>query len=162
MSHLQEINSELFKKTLGQWASGVTVVTVNHDGTPRGMTASSFSSLSLDPPLIMVAVAHHAHFHKLISNTTHFGVNILGDHQIAYSNHFAGRPDEGLKITWIDSNGIPFLDGCLGHIACQLESQLPGGDHTIFVGRITRSKVWSEHSPLLFHAGRYGSLREKD
>jgi flavin reductase (DIM6/NTAB) family NADH-FMN oxidoreductase RutF len=158
MSHLQAIDSALFKKTLGQWASGVTIVTVDHDGAPRGMTASSFTSLSLNPPLVMFAVAQTAHFHSIISGAKRFGVNILAKDQDAYSNHFAGRPDEGLKITWIDAEGIPFLDGSLAHIACQFEEAFPGGDHTIFVGRITHSQVWPERSPLLFHTGKYKIL----
>jgi flavin reductase (DIM6/NTAB) family NADH-FMN oxidoreductase RutF len=159
MSHLESILPPLFKRTLAQWASGVTVVTTLRDGIAHGMTASSFSSLSLDPPLVLVSVNQRARLHELLPETGRYGINILAKHQDALSTHFAGRPDESLQIPWIEAEGLPFLDGALAHLACDVFDAHPGGDHIIYVGRITHAQVWPDLEPLLFHRGKYATLK---
>ena len=113
MSHLESIVPPLFKRTLGQWASGVTVITTARDGDPHGMTASSFSSLSLEPPLVLVSIDQRARLHQLLPHTGRYGVNVLAKGQDALSTHFAGRPNKNLLIPWIEAEGLPFLDGAL-------------------------------------------------
>src|ERR1700730_18768479 len=98
MSHLEIIIPPLFRKTLGQWASGVTVITTFRDGTPHGMTASSFSSLSLEPPLVLVSGDPKARLHQLLPQTGRYGVNILAKGQDALSTHFAARRSDDLRI----------------------------------------------------------------
>ena len=158
MSSLALIDAPLFKQALGQWPSGVTVITTVHEGAPYGMTASSFTSLSLHPPLALVAVDHRARLHQFLPQAKRYGVSILAAGQQALSAHFAGRPDQGLPIPWVEAEGLSFLDGAVVHLACDVIGQLPGGDHTIYVGQITHARAWPERSPLLHHAGKYRTL----
>jgi len=159
MSHLESIIPPLFKKTLGQWASGVTVITTFREGTPHGITASSFSSLSLEPPLVLVSVDQRARLHQLLPETGRYGVSILAKGQDLLSTHFAGRPSDSLQIPWIEAEGLPFLDGAVAHLACDVFEAVPGGDHIIYVGRITHAQAWSDREPLLYHCGKYCTLR---
>jgi flavin reductase (DIM6/NTAB) family NADH-FMN oxidoreductase RutF len=158
MSHLESIIPPLFKKTLGQWASGVTVITTLREGTPHGMTASSFSSLSFEPPLVLVSVDQRARLHELLPETGRYGVSILAKGQDPLSTHFAGRPSESLQIPWIEAEGLPFLDGAVAHLACDVFEAIPGGDHIIYVGRITHAQAWPDREPLLYHCGKYCAL----
>jgi flavin reductase (DIM6/NTAB) family NADH-FMN oxidoreductase RutF len=158
MSHLEPIENQLFKRALGQWASGVTIITTLRGETPHGMTASSFSSLSLDPPLVLISVDQRAQLHQLLPKTGRYGVNILAKGQDLLSNHFAGRPQDNLAIPWVEAEGLPFIDGALAHIACDVYDSAPGGDHVIYVGRITHAQVWPDREPLLYHGGKYATL----
>lgn len=159
MSHLESIVPLLFKRTLGQWASGVTVITTVREKVPHGMTASSFSSLSLDPPLVLVSVDQRARLHQVLPEIGRYGVSILAKGQDLLSTHFAGRPDDSLQIPWIEAEGLPFIDGALAHLACDVFSAVPGGDHIIYIGRITHAQVWPDREPLLYHGGKYCTLR---
>jgi flavin reductase (DIM6/NTAB) family NADH-FMN oxidoreductase RutF len=158
MSHLESIVPPLFKRTLAQWASGVTVITTLRDAIAHGMTASSFSSLSLEPPLVLVSVDQRARLHQLLPETGRYGVSILAKGQDALSTHFAGRPSDSLQIPWIEAEGLPFLDGAVAHLACDVFEAFPGGDHIIYVGRITHAQVWPGREPLLYHCGKYAAL----
>ena len=158
MSHLEPIVPSLFKKALGQWPSGVTVISTLREGSPHAMTASSFSSLSLEPPLVLVSVNQRARLHELLPQTGRYGVSILAKGQNALSTHFAGRPSEHLPIPWIEAEGLPFLEGALAHLACDVFNAVPAGDHIIYIGRITHAQVWPDRGPLLFHGGKYGLL----
>jgi flavin reductase (DIM6/NTAB) family NADH-FMN oxidoreductase RutF len=158
MSHLESIVPGLFRQTLGQWASGVTIITTSREGAPHGMTASSFSSLSLEPPLVLVSVDQRARLHQLLPETGRYGVSILARGQEALSTHFAGRPSKDLTIPWVEAEGLPFLDGALAHLACDVFEAVPGGDHIIYIGRITHARVWPDREPLLFHSGKYATL----
>jgi flavin reductase (DIM6/NTAB) family NADH-FMN oxidoreductase RutF len=122
------------------------------------MTASSFSSLSLDPPLVLVSVDERARLHQLLPETGRYGVSILAKDQDALSTHFAGRPHDSLAIPWVEAEGLPFLDGALAHLACDVFDAIPVGDHIIYVGRITHAQVWPDREPLLYHCGRYAVL----
>ncbi len=102
-----------FRETLGRFASGVTIVTAAHDGERRGMTASAFVSVSLTPPLILVSVGQTASMHARLMDVDRFGVNVLSVQQKALSAHFAGRPDEGLSVPWMDHEGLPLIGGAV-------------------------------------------------
>ena len=158
MSHLELIATPLFKKTLAQWASGVTVITTLRGEAAHGMTASSFSSLSLDPPLVLVSVDLRAQLHQLLPETGRYGVSILARGQDSLSSHFAGRPSNDLEIPWVEAEGLPFLDGAVAHLACDVFDALPAGDHIIYIGRITHAQVWPDRDPLLYHSGKYATL----
>src|SRR6202047_3329169 len=151
MSHLESIVPPLFKRTLAQWASGVTVITTLRDAIAHGMTASSFSSLSLEPPLVLVSVDQKARLHQLLPETGRYGVSILAKGQDLLSTHFAGRPSDSLQIPWIEAEGLPFLDGAVAHLACDVFEAVPGGNHIIYVGRITHAQAWPDREPLLYH-----------
>jgi flavin reductase (DIM6/NTAB) family NADH-FMN oxidoreductase RutF len=158
MSHLELIVPPLFKRTLAQWASGVTVITTLREETAHGMTASSFSSLSLEPPLVLVSVDQRARLHQLLPETGRYGVSILAKGQEALSTHFAGRPADNLEIPWVEAEGLPFLDGAVAHLACDVFDAHPAGDHIIYVGRISHAQVWPDREPLLYHSGKYATL----
>jgi flavin reductase (DIM6/NTAB) family NADH-FMN oxidoreductase RutF len=161
MSHLESISPSLFKKALTHWASGVTVITTLQAGRPHGMTASSFGSLSLEPPLVLVSVDQRARLSQLLAGTGRYGVSILAKEQQALSTHFAGRPLDNFPIPWVEAEGLPFLDGAVAHLACDVVNAVPTGDHIIYIGRITHAQVWPDREPLLYHCGKYVTLQTR-
>ena len=148
--------SEL-RRCLGSFVTGVTVITaLNEDGTPLGMTANSFNSVSLDPPLIVWSLRTNASSFSEYSKARRFVVNILSEQQVEVSNRFArSGPDRfsGIAIT-PGIEGVPLIDGCSAHLECRTEAIHPGGDHVLFLGRVERI-VGSARKPLAFGAGKY-------
>lgn len=153
------IDPSRFKQTLARFASGVTVVTTAAGGRRAGLTVSAFSSLSLDPPLVLVAIAKGARGHDEIAAAGRFVVNVLRSDQEAVSNRFASRAEDRFEgIRFRDSAaGQPILDGCVAVLECDLSASLPGGDHTIYVGEVVASEV-QEGEPLLYWNGGYRRL----
>ncbi|MGE3409575.1 MAG: flavin reductase family protein [Pirellulales bacterium] len=154
-------DSLLQRKIMGRFATGVTVVTTVHDGELRGMTANAVASLSLDPPLILVAVARQAQMHAHLTASRFFAVNILDESQQELSQRFAKPgPKEFADLAWrAGETGAPLFEQGLGWLDCELHSILPGGDHDIFVGQI----VAGDHrdgAPLLYFSGKYQKLAE--
>jgi len=148
-----------FRNAMGQFATGVIVVSTEVDGQAHAMTANAFMSGSLQPPLILVSVAHSARMHERIIASERFAVSVLGAEQQGISNHFAGRPD-GVAIPDFDRlDGLPVIAGAMVQVATTLQHHYPCGDHTLFVGRVSglQQRQPSEH-PLLFQAGRYQAL----
>lgn len=150
------IDSQSFKEALSQFASGVTVVTTHLDGRNFGLTVSAFTSLSLDPPLVLVCLDRRLQTHKVIEKSKIFAVNILGEHQLEFGKRFAGlRPEvmdrfEGLECAKAVT-GSPILPECLGWIDCSLWRVYEGGDHSIFVGEVLASSAVGLVPPLLYH-----------
>ena len=147
-----------FRKTLGKFASGITIITVRVDGNTRGMTASSFCSVSLDPPLVAVSVNRRAAMHGLLQQSRVFGVSILARDQQALSDHFAGRSQAGIGPCFVDVGGIPLIGGALAHICCTVDGQLDTGDHTMYIGRVDYLNFREDDEPLIFYGGKYRSL----
>jgi flavin reductase (DIM6/NTAB) family NADH-FMN oxidoreductase RutF len=147
-----------FRQLCGRFATGVTVVTTLDDaGRPAGMTANSFASVSLDPPLISVAVDKAASMYAAITAAQTFTVNILEAHQEALSRRFAaGLPDRFEGVGWHRGNdGQLVLDGVLAHLSCEKWQEFDAGDHTIVIGRV-RFGTSAEHGrPLLYYRGGY-------
>lgn len=168
------VDSQEFKAALGAFASGVTVVTVATEDGDHGMTASAFSSLSLEPPLILVCIQNGNQSYDLIDRKGSFAVSVLARDQEALSNRFAGGvvDSEGQWQPWPEdqdkfadlqwergaNSDAPMLDGALAHIDCTLEAILPGGDHGIFVGRVESVRMGDGTRPLLYHRGAYGDF----
>jgi flavin reductase (DIM6/NTAB) family NADH-FMN oxidoreductase RutF len=151
------IDSVLFRRVMGRFASGVTVITAEAGGEVRGMTASAVMSGSLEPPLIIAAVARRAAMHAHLLSARRFAVNMLCAGQHAIANHFAGR---GLSIyspEFAYVAGIPTLDGVSTVITAETAATHECGDHTIFVGQILTMST-DDSPPLLYHAGKYGAL----
>jgi flavin reductase (DIM6/NTAB) family NADH-FMN oxidoreductase RutF/DNA-binding IclR family transcriptional regulator len=151
------IDSAELRRCLGSFVTGVTVITVlDDDGKPIGMTANSFNSVSLDPPLIVWSLRTNARTFPVYSKAKRFIVNILSEDQVDISNRFAkSGPDrfDGIVITpGID--GLPLIDGCSAYLECHTEATYPGGDHLLFLGRVERI-VGSARKPLAFGAGKY-------
>lgn len=154
-------DSKKQRKIMGQFATGVTIVTTDGEAGPHGLTANAVASLSLDPPLVMVAVEKRAHSLKYIKINKCFAVNILRLDQEDISRRFAmpGPKDfTGLKIT-TSSTTAPILTDCLAFIDCRVVEVLPGGDHDIFVGQIV-SGEYHGGEPLLYFGGGYRRLAD--
>jgi flavin reductase (DIM6/NTAB) family NADH-FMN oxidoreductase RutF len=156
---------ELFRRVLGNFATGVTVITVERSsGMIHGMTASSFTSLSLDPLLVLVCVDHEALLLSYLKMQRRFGVSILKAEQRELSDHFA-RGEQGpeadarlgIRYQWTVT-GIPLLENSLARVGCNVVAEHPGGDHTIFVAEV-ESMEYSEGEPLIHHRGRYRQLQ---
>jgi flavin reductase (DIM6/NTAB) family NADH-FMN oxidoreductase RutF len=147
------------RKIMGRFATGIAVVTMSTDGGYWGMTANAVSSLSLDPPLVLVAVGKQAKTHGYLSSARRFVVNILSADQETLSRRFAtDGPKDFSDVRYATgTTGAPILEETLGYVECELESVLPGGDHDIFVGRIVAGEAREGH-PLLYFSGKYGHL----
>jgi flavin reductase (DIM6/NTAB) family NADH-FMN oxidoreductase RutF len=159
------LSPEIFRRVMGSFPTGVTVVTVEREpGKVHGMTANSFTSVSLDPLLILVCVDQNAQLLSFLKVQRRFGVNILCSNQQALSEHFAKPhppPEEerelNVQFEWTQS-GIPLLGGALGHVACNVAAQYMAGDHTIFIGEV-ESLHEGDGEPLLYHRRKYRELQ---
>lgn len=152
------IDPSEFRNTLGKFASGITVVTTAHEGSVHGMTANAFVSVSLEPPLVLVSVDNRSRTRKILSQSGSFGVSILSGDQRDLSQHFAGRPKEGLEIPFVWQSGIPLLEGAVGRLVCKVADVHPAGDHTLYIGEVE----YLDHEdgmPLIFYTGRYANLQ---
>ena len=154
------IDGRTFRHTVGQFATGVTVVAAEVDGAVHAMTANSFTALSLDPPLVLFCVGKHAKAGQLIHRATGFCVNILQEEQRDQSTYFAGgwkeeSPPPFAFDTWHDT---PRLAGSAAAIACQIHAIHEGGDHWIVVGLVVALDRVDDARPLLFFRGRYAAL----
>lgn len=148
-----------FKEALSHFASGVTVVTTEHDGTPYGMTVASFASVSLHPPLVLICVEKAVKTHDAIRNAGRFGVSILAQAQADVSGKFASKAED--KFAGINTrrgeHGFPLIDGAICTLECRVHSELPGGDHTIFVGEVLDSST-SDGPPLVYYRSSYREI----
>lgn len=145
------------RQVLSTFVTGVTVVTtVDHDGRRHGVTANSFNSVSLDPPLVLWSQALHAFSHPAFRDAAHFAVNILAHDQIAISDQFArGGADKFAGVTLREGlHGMPLIEGCAAYLQCSLHAAHEAGDHMIFIGRV-ESMERSGRRPLAFGGGRY-------
>ncbi|HWN99300.1 MAG TPA: flavin reductase family protein [Blastocatellia bacterium] len=154
------VSKEEFRSTLGRFASGVTVVTAKGaDDQPLGITVSAFSSVSLDPPLVLVCVDKRASLHGHLTEGVHFAVNILSEHQELISRRFASKDEDRFNGTaYRDSaEGVPLLDGALASLECRVVHSYPGGDHTIIVGEVESTNI-ADGKPLAYFRGGYVQL----
>ncbi|MGD9695768.1 MAG: flavin reductase family protein [Thermoleophilia bacterium] len=146
-----------FRDALARWASGVTVVTARNGGEPVGMTAASFSSLSLDPPLVLVCIAHAARSHDSLVAAPGFGVHLLGAGQDEMSRRFSqpGADKFGDYPEITGPYGVPLLPAGVARLVCEHHAALDGGDHTILVGRVVSTELLGD-DPLLYFGRAYG------
>jgi len=126
--------AERLRSALSRFATGVCVVTLRVEGAPHGLTVNSFTSVSLEPPLVLVSVGKQTRGHAHLAGRP-FAVNVLGAEQQAVALHFAGRPQEGV-VRWVDGARAPRLEGALAYFECEPWAAYEGGDHTLFVGRV--------------------------
>jgi len=151
-----------FRSVLGHFATGITVITAMDGDEPVGMAANSFTSLSLDPPLILFCVAHTSSTWPRIEEAGMFAVNILGEDHEALSNLFAKKgADRFSQTPWrIGVSGAPVLEEAIAYLDCQFEAEYPGGDHKIIVGRVLDLDMREGARPLLFYRGGYQRMHE--
>ncbi|MBM3261824.1 MAG: flavin reductase [candidate division Zixibacteria bacterium] len=147
------------RRILGHFATGVTVVTSRNGDELYGMTANAVTSLSLDPPLILVSVDRKAHMHGFLKESKRFAVNILAEEQEDRSRRFAARgPKDFSDLSLIDAvTGSPIFADALAYVDCWLTEVLSGGDHDIFIGEIVAGNAGNGR-PLMFYQGKYQKL----
>lgn len=160
-----------FKMALGRFGSGVTVVTVTDEDGDHGMTASAFTSLSLDPPLVLVCVGKKGNMHARLDRADGFAVNVLDAAQESVSNRFAGWWNKDtskwgdLAIDRAPHSNAPWIGGSLTSLDCTVHERMDGGDHTIFVGRVVATRTDDRPrealEPLFYFAGQYRQLTPK-
>jgi flavin reductase (DIM6/NTAB) family NADH-FMN oxidoreductase RutF len=155
------IDSRAFRQTAAQFATGVTVVALEHEGEVRAMTVNSFTSVSLDPPLVLVCLGRKTRMASRIDEASRFCVSILGDHQREISAFFAGawRGPEPPRFSFIDWDGMPRLDGAVAAFGCTVHAIHEGGDHLIVIGEVVAlHRAEYGCRPLVFFAGGYVEL----
>jgi flavin reductase (DIM6/NTAB) family NADH-FMN oxidoreductase RutF len=154
------VDDAQFKHALSHFASGVTIVTTEHEGTDYGLTVASFASLSLNPPLVLVCINKSSSSHDPIAKSQKFGVSILGSDQEAISGRFAARG--GDKFAGLDvrrgSTGVPLVGNALATLECRVHEQIVGGDHSIFIGEVVDTQT-REGAPLLYFRAAYREMR---
>lgn len=152
------IEPSYMRNVLGHFASGIVVVTAITPDGPAGFTCQSFSSLSLDPPLVSFAPARSSTTWPRIREVGRFCVNVLSDDHAEVSTGFArSGTDKFAGVRWVPApSGAPQLDGVAAWIDCALHEEFPGGDHTIVLGLVQDLSADASRSPLLFHRGAYG------
>lgn len=160
------IDGRRYREILGRFATGVTVVTTLDRGpdgpAPFGTTVNAFSSVSLDPPLVLVCVGRERSIHPVIRRTGRWAINILGEEGQRLSDCFAGAPSSLPRSAFCGAayrtgiTGAPILEDAIAFLECELERSLDAGDHTVFVGRVVAAGSVPHHElPLLYYRGRY-------
>jgi flavin reductase (DIM6/NTAB) family NADH-FMN oxidoreductase RutF len=158
------VDTQAFKDALARWASGVTIVTTTDaDGNPKGMTASSFTSVSLNPPLILVCLAQKLYTHQLMQDSSFFAVNIIGTRNLEWAQLFAGMMPE-IEDRFAHTGyttgqtGAPILSNVIGWVECKTYATQTAGDHTIFVGEVIAAGNKQDDNPLLYYARQWGTF----
>jgi len=150
------------RNALGTFTTGITVVTAqNQKNQPIGMTVNSFSSVSLDPPLILWSLSEESSYCDTFLHCQHFAVNVLSSDQMAISQLFASPENNKFaNIDWqTGEHHLPLIDGAIAKFQCSVEHLHPGGDHTIIIGRVLEYD-YSSSEPLVFNRGQYYTLNE--
>jgi flavin reductase (DIM6/NTAB) family NADH-FMN oxidoreductase RutF len=146
------------RRTLGMFATGVTVITTRERDQVHGMTANAFMSVSLEPPLVLISVDRRTKMCALLHEGRNYGVSVLCESQSALSDRFAGRPVEGAPEPRFEVvRDTPLVEGALAHFVANINRSYWGGDHSLFLGRVEYAR-YGEGTPLLFHGGRYERL----
>jgi flavin reductase (DIM6/NTAB) family NADH-FMN oxidoreductase RutF len=156
-SQKPKIEPELFRRTMGAFATGVTLVTVEAGGATHAMTANAFMSGSLEPPLCVISIAKRAHTHDMIRQARHFGINILGVDQEDLALRFAGKTSLDVEPRFTRVADMPLLQDCAARIAASVVNECDCGDHTLFLGAILHMDV-SDRPPLIYHRSAFGAL----
>ncbi len=156
---------EEFRRVMGRFATGVTVITTSLGEEKHGMTANAVTSVSLEPMLVLVCVEKNADTHDILKRAGIFAVNILSGDQAELSEKFAKKEFEnahGLDDVphHVAATGAPIIDGCLAYLDCRTLTEHHGGDHTIFIGEVLDAGELAEGEPLVFYRGRYGKVAE--
>lgn len=157
---LASVDAQTFRSVLATFGSGVTVVTLCYEKRFYGLTVSSFCSLSLDPPLVLVCVDQRCQCHELIQRAQAFAVNILAEGGEWLARRFASRSDDKFaRIPYHEGKmAAPLLDDALATIECRLVHQFPGGDHSIFVGHVMAATIAHDVQPLLYYRSHFYRL----
>ena len=153
-----------FRRTLGMFATGVTILTTRVGEQVHGMTANAFMSVSLRPPLVLISLDRRAKMSALLHEGTRYGVSVLEAAQESLSDHFAGRTSAGEASPAVPTfelvHDTPLVEGALAHLVARVVRSYYGGDHSLFLGHVEFAR-YGDGRPLLFHGGRYEKLVEE-
>ncbi len=152
------VTPEEFRKVMGHFATGVTIVTTaDNEGTPYGLTVNSFTSVSMDPLLVVICLDNQLSGLTAFKESEKFGVNILAEDQQDLADHFAlAGTDRSEGPYETGKTGVPLLEGVLARMECEIFTMYPGGDHILVLGKVQCSEILQpEKKPLLFHRGGY-------
>lgn len=157
------IEADTLRQAMRFWTTGVTIVTAAHEGVQHGMTVSSFMSLSLTPPQVLISLAQDTRTHNLVSRSGSFGISILSSAQQEISDRFAGRvADEQNRLAGLETftlaSGSPMLSGALAYLDCQVVTTLGSGSHTIFIGEVLAAQHVEDGHPLVYFNREYKQL----
>lgn len=159
------VEPDALRIVMRRWTTGVTLVTSCHEGAIHGMTVSSFTSVSLAPPLVLVSLERVARTHQMVSDSGRFAVAMLAADQRELSDRFAGRIAddmdrfEGVAFDTTPS-GCPIPEGCLSYVDCRVVATHPAGTHTVFIGEVTVANVLREAAPLVYFDRDYRWLED--
>lgn len=148
------MDDRTFRSAMGKFATGVTVITTELDGTVHGMTANAFMSVSLKPMLVVVSIGERAQMLEKIRSSKKFAVNILARGQQELSMLFAGQTKEKRDVSFARLGDVSVIDGALANVVCEVVNEHVEGDHTLFIGMVVDMKV-EDGEPLLYFNGQY-------
>ena len=147
------------RRTLGMFATGVTVITTREGDQVHGMTANAFMSVSLEPPLVLISVDRRTRMCRLLHEGRTYGVSVLCESQSGLSDRFAGRTSGAQAEPRFEViHDTPLVDGALAHFVARISRSYWGGDHSLFLGAVEYARYKEDGQPLLFHGGRYERL----
>lgn len=153
-------NEDAYREALGCFATGVTVITTMTDTGPVAMTANSFASVSLDPPLVLWCAARKSARHDLFTRAPSYAIHVMDQDQLPLAAHFARTGHDFESINWhLGQDGQPVLEGCLARFDCALQQVHDAGDHSIILGRVTQF-AYRSGSGLIFKRGLYGGFAD--
>ena len=160
------VSPDELRYAMRRWTTGVTIVTAQHDGIRHGMTVSTFTSLSLEPPYVMVSLERSTRTHDLVIQSGAFGVTILADNQQPISDSFANSKTElGFRFEGVETfslmTGAPFIRGGLAFFDCRTIHALDAGTHSVFVGEVVSVKEGGHEPPLVYFYQRYRGLAQE-
>ena len=159
------LTKDEYRQLIGCFPTGVTIITMAHEGEVRGMTANAVTSVSLDPLLLLICVDKRTITHRFLEQATTFAVNILAEDQEHVSRALASRDSDDARRLMghpyhPGQNGAPILDDCVAYLECRITEVFHGGDHSIFIGEVVWGEVMRDAPPLIFHRGKYRRLQD--
>jgi flavin reductase (DIM6/NTAB) family NADH-FMN oxidoreductase RutF len=153
---MKKINKTLFKEAMSKFATGITIVTINKKGIYIGKTINSFSSLSMNPPLILFSIDKKSTSLLDYKKAKYIGINILSDKQSLISSHFSTKnPKWNFKNYFITSNNVPMINNCITNLNCKKVTTITQGDHIIFICEITQLRIKNKKNPLIYFDSKY-------
>ena len=163
MKQTTTLNPEDLRQAMRAWSSGVAIVTATRQGEQHGMTVSSFTSIALEPPLIIISLQMDSRTHSLVTESNAFAVTILAENQQELSDRFAGRvSDEEDRLAGVETEtlltGAPFIKGGLAYLDCRVTQAIPVGTNTLFLAKVVAARGNREGRPLIYHDREYHRL----
>lgn len=155
------LDEALYRQAIAHFATGVTVITTVADGRPAGMTASAVCSVSLDPVLLLVCISNRLPTHQALENSRRFAVNVLAEGHEHLARRFATpAPDKFAGVDLQADQELPVLSEAMAYFLCDVHERLPGGDHSIYIGRVTDCAFVPGRKPLLYFKSEFGKIED--